>query len=117
MKRYLLPVLAVALAALTGTAGAEIKNPDTLVFLWTSNISSLDPAYIGDTPSTYSSMNTYSRLLDNDGSNISEFVPSLSSEVPSLANGLIEELDGGAIRYTFPIRDGVFAHRVGLKRG
>ena len=115
MKRYLLPVLAVALAALTGTASAEIKNPDTLVFLWTSNISSLDPAYIGDTPSTYSSMNTYSRLLDNDGSNISEFVPSLSSEVPSLANGLIEELDGGAIRYTFPIRDGVFAHRVGLK--
>ncbi len=115
MKRYLLPVLAVALATLTGTASAEIKNPDTLVFLWTSNISSLDPAYIGDTPSTYSSMNTYSRLLDNDGSNISEFVPSLSSEVPSLANGLIEELDGGAIRYTFPIRDGVFAHRAGLK--
>lgn len=115
MKRHLSLVSGIALAALTGTAGAEIKNPDTLVFLTTSNVSSLDPAYIGDTASTYASLNVYSRLLDYDGSNISDFVPSLATEVPSVANGLIETLDSGAIRYTFPMRPGVVAHRVGIK--
>jgi peptide/nickel transport system substrate-binding protein len=117
MKKHISLMSGIALASLVGTVQAEIKNPETLVYLTTSNISSLDPAYIGDTASTYSSLNVYSRLLDNDGSKISEFVPSLSTAVPSLANGLIEELDGGAIRYTYPIRDGVFAHRVGIKGG
>jgi peptide/nickel transport system substrate-binding protein len=115
MKRFFSLVLAITFMVLAGAATAKIKNPETLVFLWNSNITSLDPAYIGDTASTYSSLNVYSRLLDNDGSNISKFVPSLSAEVPSLANGLIKILDGGAIQYTFPIRDGVFAHRVGIK--
>ena len=115
MKRYISIVSGAAIMALASTAQAEIKNPDTLVFLWNSNISSLDPAYIGDTPSTYASLNVYSRLLDYDGSNISSFVPALSSAVPSVGNGLIEELDGGAVRYTFPIRAGVVAHRVGIK--
>ncbi len=97
MKRYISIVSGAAIMALASTAQAEIKNPDTLVFLWNSNISSLDPAYIGDTPSTYASLNVYSRLLDYDGSNISSFVPALSSAVPSVGNGLIEELDGGAV--------------------
>lgn len=115
MKKHLSVLSGIALLAIGGTALAEIKNPDTLIFLTTDGITSLDPAYIGDTASTYSSYNVYSRLLDYDGSNISEFVPALASQVPSVANGLIEELDGGAIRYTFPMRDGVMAHKVGIK--
>ena len=105
----------LALLAIGGTADAEVKNPDTLIFLATFDITSLDPAYIGNTPSTYASYNIYSRLLDYDGSNISEFVPALASEVPSVENGLIKVLDGGGVQYTFPMREGVRAHKVGIK--
>jgi peptide/nickel transport system substrate-binding protein len=115
MKRLFALLSGVAFTAMAGAASAEIKNPDTLIFLTTDNISSLDPAYIGDSPSTYASISVYSRLLDYDGSNIAEFVPALSAEVPSLANGLIKELAGGAISYTFPIRPAVMAHQVGIK--
>ncbi|MBF0276596.1 MAG: ABC transporter substrate-binding protein [SAR324 cluster bacterium] len=115
MKNLLIVLAGIAVLALGGTAYGQIKNPNTLIYLTTDDISSLDPAYIGDTPSTYSSYNVYSRLLDYNGSNISEFVPALASQVPSVANGLIEELPGGAVRYTFPMRPGVKAHKVGIK--
>jgi len=94
---------------------AQTKNPGTLVFLWTDDVQSFDPAYIGTTASSYGPLNIYSRLLNYNGSEISEFVPGLSTEVPTLENGLIVTGDDGSISYTFPIREGVFAHKVGLK--
>ncbi len=42
-------------------------------------------------------------------------MPALSSEVPSLENGLIVAHDDGSVSYSFPIRAGVFAHKVGVK--
>ncbi|MGV3490994.1 MAG: ABC transporter substrate-binding protein [Devosia sp.] len=114
MKRCLLAALGLAL--LTSTAvQAQTKNPDTLVFLWTDDVQSFDPAYIGTTPSSYGPLNVYSRLLNYNGTQIAEFVPGLSTEVPTTDNGLIVESDDGSISYTFPIREGVFAHKVGLK--
>lgn len=115
MMKRLSALSGLALLAMGGTVVAEVKNPDTLIFLATFDITSLDPAYIGNTASTYASYNVYSRLLDYDGSNISEFVPALASKVPSVANGLIVELDGGGVQYTFPMREGVNAHKVGIK--
>lgn len=106
--------LAAAVAAFATVSHAEITNPDTLVFLWKDDVQSFDPAYIGNTPSSYGPYNIYSRLLDYDGDQISSFVPALSSEVPSLENGLIVEGDDGSVSYTFPIRDGAFAHQVGI---
>lgn len=117
MLRILMTVSLLALLAAGGAARAEVRNPGTLIFLWTSGIQSLDPAYIGNTPSTYASLNMYNRLLAYDGSNISEFVPSIASQVPSLENGLIEVRGDGSVRYTFPIRESIYSHKVGLKDG
>ncbi|MCR8725740.1 ABC transporter substrate-binding protein [Frigidibacter sp. ROC022] len=115
MKRAIAMSLGLGLGLMATTAIAETKNPGTFVFLWTDDVQSFDPAYIADTPSSYGVLNVYSRLLNYKGSEISEFVPSLSTEVPSLENGLIVEHDDGSVSYTFPIREGVFAHRVGIK--
>lgn len=96
-------------------AQAEVMNPDTLIFLWGDDVVSFDPAYIGNTPSSYGALNVYSRLLNYNGSEISEFVPALSTEVPTFENGLIVEGDDGSITYTFPIRENVYTHQVGLQ--
>lgn len=74
--------LLLGLAA--SSASAETKNPGTFVFLWTDDVQSFDPAYIANTPSSYGVLNVYSRLLNYKGSEISEFVPAISTEVPSL---------------------------------
>ncbi len=97
-----------------GAQAQDIPNPGTLVFLWTDGVTSLDPAYVGNTPSTYASLNIYSRLLNYDGENTSNFVPALSSEVPSIENGLIKVNDDQSVEYVFPIRKGVHAHKVGV---
>lgn len=110
--------LTISLAAAALCAGlpasSQVMNPDTLVFLWADDVVSFDPAYIGNTPSTYGTLNVYSRLLNYNGEEISEFVPALSSEVPSVENGLIVEGDDGSVTYTFPIRADVFTHQVGV---
>ncbi|MGI3124673.1 ABC transporter substrate-binding protein [Nitratireductor sp. PBL-C9] len=115
MLKKIALLAACAVFGPVGIGNAQVNNPGTLVFLWTDGIQSLDPAYIGNTPSTYASLNMYNRLLGYDGSNISEFVPSIASKVPSLENGLIETGEDGSVRYTFPIREGIYAHKVGLK--
>ena len=115
MKRILALALCLGLSAAVSPAIAETKNPGTFVFLWTDDILSFDPAYIANTPSSYGVLNVYSRLLNYKGSEISEFVPAISSEVPSLENGLIKEGADGSVSYTFPIRKGVRAHQVGIK--
>ncbi len=97
-----------------GAQAQDIPNPGTLVFLWTDGITSLDPAYIGNTPSTYASINVYSRLLNYNGEKISEFVPALSAEVPSIENGLIAVHDDGSVDYTFPLKEGIHTHQVGI---
>lgn len=115
MKRLLALALCLGLSAAVPPAIAETKNPGTFVFLWTNDILSFDPAYIANTPSSYGVLNVYSRLLNYKGSEISEFVPAISTEVPSLENGLIKEGADGSVSYTFPIRKGVRAHQVGIK--
>ncbi|QKC99537.1 ABC transporter substrate-binding protein [Mesorhizobium sp. NZP2298] len=115
MKRALALAFCMGIGAFASPAVAETKNPGTFVFLWTDDVQSFDPAYIANTPSSYGVLNVYSRLLNYNGSQISEFVPSLSSEVPSLENGLIKQNADGSVSYTFPIRKGVHAHKVGIK--
>ncbi|TIT51441.1 MAG: ABC transporter substrate-binding protein, partial [Mesorhizobium sp.] len=115
MKRALALAFCMGIGAFASSAVAETKNPGTFVFLWTDDVQSFDPAYIANTPSSYGVLNVYSRLLNYNGSQISEFVPSLSSQVPSLENGLIKQNADGSVSYTFPIRKGVHAHKVGIK--
>lgn len=113
--KTLYPMTIAAAAGLFATfANAQVTNPDTLVFLWKDDLQSFDPAFISNTPSTYGSLNVYGRLLDYDGERISEFVPAISSEVPTLENGLIKEGDDGSVSYSFPVRPDTYAHKVGV---
>lgn len=113
MKRSL--ALALLLSLSSAPVLAETKNPGTFVFLWKDDILTFDPSYVANTPSSYGVLNVYSRLLNYNGSKISEFVPALASEVPTLENGLIKPGADGSVSYTFPIRKGVNAHKVGIK--
>jgi len=115
MHRALAASLGLGLGLMASVAVAETKNPGTFVFLWSDDIESFDPAYIADTPSSYGVLNVYSRLLNFKGSEISEFVPALSTEVPTLENGLIVVNENGSVSYTFPIREDVHFHKVGIK--
>jgi len=114
MRRCALGLAIVLIVCAIG-ANAEMKNPETLTFLWADGIRSLDPAYVGSTPGSYPSFNCYDRLLNYFEDQISEFIPGISSIVPSVENGLIVEAADGTVRYTFPIQDGVYCHQVGVQ--
>jgi peptide/nickel transport system substrate-binding protein len=96
---------------------AEMKNPETLTFLWTSDIKTLDPAHVGSTPGSYPIFNCYDRLLNYYEDQISVFIPGIASVVPSVDNGLIAQGADGKVYYTFPIQGGVYCHQVGVRLG
>lgn len=114
MKRIILCLILVVAVA-SASAMATMKNPDTLTYLWASDIRSLDPAYVGSTPGSYPSFNCYDRLLNFFEDEIAVFIPGISSVVPSFENGLITKDEDGRVYYTFPIQEGVYCHQVGVK--
>ena len=127
MKKLLvtLLVLAVAFAAFAGgqeepaspkteeapkaeaPAAKAIKNPDTMIRVAYGTVDSLDPAKAYDNVSGGCIQNVYENLIFYKGSSTEEFVPVLSTQVPSAANGLITN---GGKTYRFPIRKGVKFH-------
>ena len=115
--RFLVVCCSMAMLLMGSVANAAITNPNTLVFLWTSDIRTLDPAYVGSTPGSYAPLNSHDRLLNYDGKEISEFLPGLSAVVPTVGNGLIQKTSDGKVRYSFPIRSHVFCHQVGVDAG
>ena len=68
---------------------------------------SLDPVFSYDGVTQGMMINVYDTLLKFKGSSMTEFLPSVSEEVPSVENGLISK-DGRT--YTFPIRKGIKFH-------
>jgi len=85
----------------------EIKNPDTLVVADYGTVDSLDPAYAYDTASGSRIIDMYEFLIWWDREKTDQFIPMLSTKVPSLENGLIS---ADLLTYTFPIRKGVRFH-------
>jgi len=86
----------------------EIKNPDTLVLVNTTvPITSLDPAYSYNAGSGAMIFNIMETLIFYDGEHTDQFIPMLSTEVPSMENGLVSE---DSLTYTFPIRTGTKFH-------
>lgn len=96
---------AVALAA--PVLAQEVNNPGLLVHAADDEATTLDPAQVepGEGGETII-LQVYDRLLDV-GPDSPDLIPSLATEVPSLANGLISD-DG--LTYTFPLREGVVFH-------
>ena len=109
MKRNLLVIsLLVVLMMLFASFGfAEIKNPDTLIMAEAGGPETMDPHWAYDTASGEVIYHTYDNLINYKGESTSEFVPMLSTEVPSVENGLIKD-DG--FTYVFPIRKDVKFH-------
>jgi len=102
MKRIFLGVMLVLLAAC-----AQQQANDTLVVVHKGEMESLDPAYSYDGVTHGMLINVYDTLLKFKGSALTEFEPSVATQVPSKENGLISP-DGRT--YTFPIRKGVKFH-------
>jgi len=102
----------------------EIKNPDRLVYVNYQTINTLDPHYCYDSGAGGQVIyNTYENLVmwkdgvvDANEVDLSysldsaDLLPMLSTEVPTVENGLANYLDDGSSTYTFPIRSGVKFH-------
>ncbi|MBU3914276.1 ABC transporter substrate-binding protein, partial [bacterium] len=85
-------------------------NKDTFVLADIGIAETLDPAKAYDTFSATRIWNIYQTLIFFDGPHLGKFVPVLSTEVPTVANGGISE-DGKT--YIFTIRQGVKFHEGG----
>ena len=87
-----------------GESSGDVPNPDVLVVTVNDDVFNLDPAAVnGNDVGMNVILNVYDRLINlapEDGATI----PALSTEVPSIENGLISE-DG--LTYTFPICEDV----------
>ncbi|HEX2369701.1 MAG TPA: ABC transporter substrate-binding protein [Acidimicrobiia bacterium] len=87
-----------------GETSGDVPNPDVLIATVNDDVFNLDPAAVnGNDVGMDVILNVYDRLvaIPPDGGSP---VPSLSTEVPTIENGLISE-DG--LTYTFPLREGV----------
>ena len=109
MKRNVLVIalLCLTLMLLASFSFAEIKNPDTITYATIYEPKTMDPHWGWDNGSMETSYQIYDNLINYKGESTSEFVPMLSTEVPSVENGLVSE-DG--LTYTFPIRKEVKFH-------
>ncbi len=87
-------------------AGA-IANPDTLIEETTGTIPSLDPAWSYDTASVEAVSQMYDNLIQYNGTSLTNYLPMLSTNVPSVEDGTIKD---NAKTYVFHIRKGVSFH-------
>lgn len=104
MNKWVYGVLCLLILA----AGcAEDMSREELIVAHRGEMESLDPVYSYDGVTQGFMLNVYDTLLKFDGSSMTKLLPSLSTQVPSVQNGLISK-DGRT--YTFPIRKGVKFH-------
>ena len=99
--------LMVTLASAPGAMAENVKNPGILVHAADDEATTLDPAQVepGEGGETVI-LQVYERLLEI-ASDSPDLVPALTTQVPTVTNGLISA-DGRT--YTFPIRRGVKFH-------
>ena len=109
MKRNLLVIVLLCLTAVlfASIAFAEVKNPDTIVQVTIGGPATMDPHWSYDTASGAVIYNVYDNLIALKGDSLTEFIPMLATEVPTVENGLIKD-DG--LTYIFPIRKDVKFH-------
>jgi peptide/nickel transport system substrate-binding protein len=84
-----------------------VKNPDTFILADSTDIDSLDPAFVYDTGSGLILFNVYENLIKFDGSSTEILAPLLATLVPSTDNGLITQNADGSVTLAFPLRSDV----------
>lgn len=99
--------LPVVIVTPTPDPSFRSKNPETYVYLDSSQPDTLDPALDYETSGLTVIQNLYDTLIFYDRESPDVFVPQLALEVPSLENGGISP-DG--LTYIFKIRPGVKFH-------
>ena len=104
MKKGLFSVFCAVLLA---AACAPNEENSALLVAHKGDMQSMDPVYSYDGVTQGMMLNMYDTLLKFKGSSMTELEPSLSTEVPSVKNGL---LSADGLTYTFPIRKGVKFH-------
>jgi peptide/nickel transport system substrate-binding protein len=82
-------------------------DPETYTYVTYGDIDTMDSNLCYDTASAALIMNVMEGLLFFNRENMTEYVPLLAEEIPTVANGGISE-DG--MTYTFHIRDGITFH-------
>ncbi|MGC8819443.1 MAG: ABC transporter substrate-binding protein [Athalassotoga sp.] len=107
MKKSLIFVSIALIGILAVAFGQSVVNPNTFVYEEPGPFVSLDPAWCYDTVSDEILMQVYENLIQYDGTSTVNFLPMLSTNVPSVADGTI--LDNGTT-YVFHIRQGVYFH-------
>lgn len=85
----------------------KVKNPDMFINLKIGEPSTLDPHWMYDTASGEIVLNCYDNLIRYDGESLTDFLPMVSTEVPSEQNGLIKN---NGTKYIFPIKEGITFH-------
>ena len=104
MKKFYIALCCFVLAT---TACQKPQTADSLVVAHAGEMQSLDPVFSYDGVTQGMMINVYDTLLKFNGNSMTEFLPSVSEQVPSAENGLISK-DGRT--YTFPIRKGIKFH-------
>ncbi|ACC97699.1 Bacterial extracellular solute-binding protein family [Elusimicrobium minutum Pei191] len=104
MRKIFIIALALFIAA---CGGKKESDKQTLIFAHKGEMQSLDPIYSYDGVTQGLILNIYDTVIKFKGSSISKFEPLISTQVPSIENGLISK-DG--LTYTFPIRKNVKFH-------
>ncbi|MEM3860790.1 MAG: ABC transporter substrate-binding protein [Candidatus Micrarchaeaceae archaeon] len=108
MRKVLTFLIVTLMAGFATFAIAQsVVNPDTFVYEEPGPFITLDPAWSYDTVSGEIIEQVYENLIQYDGTSTVNFLPMLSTNVPSVADGTI--LDNGTT-YVFHIRQGVYFH-------
>jgi len=100
-------LLFLVITVFTSLSFAEVKNPDTIIYATVGGPESLDPHWAYDVASGEVIYQTYDNLINYKGGSTSEFVPMLSTQVPSVENNLAKD---AGLTYIFPIRKDVKFH-------
>ena len=106
-RLFTLILIILMMSLMFSVVSAQVKNPDTIIFATPGGPESLNPHWAYDTASGEIIYQTYDNLINYDGESTNKFVPMLSTEVPSVENGLVKD-DG--LTYIFPIRENVKFH-------
>ena len=101
MKKF---VFILLVSLLSVFAFSQVKNPDMIFDATLSEPDTLDIHHAYDTASAEVIFNVYDNLIAYDGESMTDFVPMISTVVPSEENGYLRD-DGTT--YVFPIRKGV----------
>lgn len=103
-------IFLIVFLSIAGFAFGQVKNPGTFVKATLNAPDTLDPHFMVASATMEFSLNVYDSLLSHDPNDPTVLAPSLSTQVPSIENGLIKVASSGATSISFPIRSNVKFH-------